>query len=107
MGNISNIESTILKIDVTPPEVTLYKTEDNWVSSTLSVNTYESMNSLGKIYGATKQDGYVSFDGENDYIDLDLGNYDFNETITMRIKFKGDKGEKNQEFFNNFETAGV
>ena len=73
----------------------------------LSVNSYDTLNALGKVHGATKQNGYVSFDGVDDYIDLGLANYDFGNTFSMAIKVKFNQLNKYQDFFNNFQSAGM
>ena len=81
----------------------------NWANSVILKNSYDSLNVVGKINGVTKKDSYVSFDGEDDYINLGLANYDFKSNITMaiRVKFNNLNTTSNQEFFNNFESAGV
>ena len=80
-----------------------------WANSVILKNSYDSLNVVGKINGVTKKDSYVSFDGEDDYINLGLANYDFKSNITMaiRVKFNNLNTTSNQEFFNNFESAGV
>ncbi len=57
-----------------------------WANAVILEDQYDSLNTRGKVQGATKQDGYVSFDGVDDYIDLGLENYDFGNQITIAIK---------------------
>ena len=45
-----------------------------WANAVILEDQYDSLNTQGKVQGATKQDGYVSFDGVDDYIDLGLEN---------------------------------
>ena len=55
----------------------------NWANSVILDDQYEALNSEGKVVGATKENGYVSFDGVDDYIDLGLENYEFSNGITL------------------------
>ena len=57
-----------------------------WANAVILEDQYDSLNTQGKVQGATKQDGYVSFDGVDDYINLGLENYDFGNQITIAIK---------------------
>ena len=54
-----------------------------WANAVILEDQYDSLNTKGKVYGATKEDGYVSFDGVDDYIDLGLENYDYTNGITL------------------------
>ncbi len=45
-----------------------------WANAVILEDQYDSLNTQGKVNGATKEDGYVSFDGVDDYIDLGLEN---------------------------------
>ncbi len=77
-----------------------------WANSIILQNSYESLNAYGNVHGATKKDGYVSLDGQDDYINLGLENYDFQNGITMAIKLQFNDLSKKQEFFGNWEGAG-
>ena len=81
----------------------------NWANAVILEDQYDSLNTQGKVQGATKQDGYVSFDGVDDYIDLGLENYDFGNTVTIAIKMKllSYSSVSTYEFFNNFESSGL
>ena len=59
-----------------------------WANAVILEDQYDSLNTQGKVQGATKQDGYVSFDGVDDYINLGLENYDFSNQITLEAKFQ-------------------
>ena len=58
-----------------------------WANAVILEDQYDSLNTKGKVYGATKEDGYVSFDGVDDYIDLGLENYEFTNGLTFNINF--------------------
>ncbi len=51
-------------------------------------NSYDEFNEQKKVSGATKENGYVHFDGVDDYIDLGLEAYNFQNSFTIAIKFK-------------------
>ena len=78
----------------------------NWANAVILEDPYDSLNTQGKVHGATKEEGYVFFDGIDDYIDLGLANYNFNNTITLAIQFTL-LNENHQEIFNNAEGAGI
>ena len=83
-------------------------TNKEWANAVVTRNSYETLNAYGKVNGATlNNDGYVSFDGVDDYIDLGLTNYDFGNSITMVIKVKFNELNKEQAFFGNFENSGI
>ena len=44
----------------------------NWANAVILKNSYDLLNEAGKVHGAIKEDGYVHFDGVDDYIDLGL-----------------------------------
>ena len=81
-------------------------TDKEWANAVILEDPYDSLNTQGKVHGATKEEGYVSFDGIDDYIDLGLANYNFNNTITLAIQFTL-LNENPQEIFNNAEGAGI
>ena len=60
----------------------------NWANAVILEDQYDSLNTQGSVHGATKQDGFVSFDGVDDYINLGLENYDFSNQITLEAKFQ-------------------
>ena len=81
----------------------------NWANAVILEDQYDSLNTQGKVQGATKQDGYVSFDGVDDYIDLGLENYEFTNGVTLVINFS--INELNDTNYNrligNWEQAGM
>ena len=82
----------------------------NWANAVILEDPYDSLNTQGKIHGATKEEGYVSFDGVDDYINLGLGNYDFKNQITMSITFELPQIKSDldvREFFSNFDSSGA
>ena len=82
----------------------------NWANAVILEDPYDSLNTQGKVHGATKEEGYVSFDGVDDYINLGLGNYDFKNQITMSITFELPQIKSDldvREFFSNFDSSGA
>ena len=59
----------------------------NWANSVILDDQYDTLNSEGKVVGATKSDGYVTLDGVDDYVDLGLESYDFLNGITYSLIF--------------------
>ncbi len=79
----------------------------NWANSVILDDQYDTLNNQGSVNGATKSDGYVSFDGEDDYIDLGLTNYDFIDQITLSVNFEFNRfRERTSEILDNKESAG-
>ena len=99
-------DGTVRKADLTKP---WYSYENKkWANAVIIKNSYDMLNESGKVNSATKQDGYVSFDGVDDYIDLGLTNYNFGNQVTMALKFKlKNKKNSSQEIFANVEAAGI
>ena len=99
-------DGTVRKADLTKP---WYSYENKkWANAVIIKNSYDMLNESGKVNSATKQDGYVSFDGVDDYIDLGLTNYNFGNQVTMALKFKlKNKKNSSQEIFANVEDAGI
>lgn len=61
-------------------------------------------------YGAVKNDGgTITLNGENQIIDLGLDNHDFGSGVSLVIRTRFDKirSERDQEFFGNWEVAGL
>ncbi len=81
----------------------------NWANSVILDDQYDTLNSEGKVVGATKNDGYVSFDGVDDYINLGLAGYDFGNQVTFNMKFKINSIKENiaMDLFGNFEGGGL
>ena len=80
-----------------------------WANSIILQNSYESLSAYGKVHGgATLSNDHVTLDGTDDYIDLGLENYDFQNGITLAIKLKFNdlSGTQEQEFLGNWESAG-
>ena len=97
-------DGTVKKADLETPWYSY--ADKNWANAVITRNSYDVLNAEGKVHGATKEDGYVSFDGVDDYIDLGLENYDFGNQVTISLKFSLNT-DGYYEFFNNVEAAGV
>lgn len=98
-------DGTVKKADLTKPWYSY--SDKKWANAVILQNSYDTLDVEGKVNGATKQNGYVSFDGVDDYIYLGLENYDFTKNITLFIKFKIKSFNDIQEFFANVESGGI
>ena len=79
----------------------------NWANSIILDDQYDTLNSEGKVVGATKEEGYVSFDGVDDYIDLSLIEYDFGKLFTFTITFSlNEFKEENMNVLSNAQYSG-
>ena len=78
----------------------------NWANAVILEDQYDTLNTQGSVHGATKQDGYVSFDGVDDYINLGLENYEFTNGVTFSINFSLNSIDKNSYLLGNWEQAG-
>ncbi len=80
-----------------------------WANSVILDDQYDTLNSQGNVYGATKENGYVSFDGVDDYIDLGLENYEFSNGVTLAITFSMNElsGSSYNRLIGNWENAGI
>ena len=97
-------DGTVKKADLTKPWYSY--ADKKWANAVLLQNSYDALEAEGKVNSATKQDGYVSFDGVDDYIDLGLANYDFDKAITVSIKLKFKELSKYMDILDNYEAAG-
>ena len=97
-------DGTVKKADLTKPWYSY--AEQKWANAVITQNSYDALTNSGDVHGATKNDGYVSFDGVDDYIDLGLENYDFGNKITLALNFTVNEN-KHQEILSNLETAGA
>jgi len=79
----------------------------NWANAVITRNSYDVLNNNGKVHGATKGAGYVSFDGVDDYIDLGLENYDFKNSATIAINVKLKEVNNYQFLLCNHEDGGL
>ena len=70
------------------------------------INSYDKYSDSNKVHGATLSEGYVSFDGVDDYIDLGLENYDFGKTISYAVRFKAKTTNTTDAIIGNWEGAG-
>ena len=78
-----------------------------WANSIILDDQYDTLNSQGNVYGATKNDGYVTLDGVDDYIDLGLENYEFTEGITLMTVFSmKNLPDDTGVIFGNLDNAG-
>ncbi len=82
--------------------------ENNLANSGTIKNQYDELNANGKIIGATKENGYVSLDGTDDLINLDLANQDFSngQTLAIKFRYKGSDGTS-KYILANIEQAGT
>ncbi len=79
----------------------------NWANSVILDDQYDTLNSEGKVIGATKERGYVSFDGIDDYINLGLENYEFNKAISVSIDVVINKSSDTEQLLiGNLERGG-
>ena len=80
----------------------------NWANSVILDDQYDTLNNQGSVNGATKNDGYVTLDGIDDYIDLGLENYEFSNGITLSIKFVlvSMSQNGNANLLGNWQNAG-
>lgn len=98
-------DGTVKKADLTKPWYSY--ADKKWANAVILQNSYDTLDAEGKVNGATKQDGYVSFDGVDDTINLGLTNYDFGTQLTIGIAVTFYQNPKTvQEYFNNYEAAG-
>ena len=97
-------DGTVIKADLTKPWYSY--AEQKWANAVITQNSYDALTNSGDVYGATKNDGYVSFDGVDDYIDLGLENYDFGHAFTISISFTLNE-IKFQELLVNVQSSGV
>jgi len=83
--------------------------DKKWANAIIRENSYDECTSRGIVNGPTKKNGYVSFDGVDDYIDLGYENYDFGSSVSLALRFTPTSKMKYtfNEFFNNFEGAGL
>ncbi len=99
-------DGTVKKADLTKPWYSY--ADKKWANAVLLQNSYDALDAEGKVNSVTKQDGYVSFDGVDDYINLGLANYDFGNQVTIALKFVlKSKKTSSQEIFANVESAGI
>ena len=77
-----------------------------WANAVKTKNSYDTLNAYGKVSGATKNRGYVSFDGVDDYIDLGLTGYNFGDTFSIAARFKVNDLTGATQIFNCFELSG-
>jgi len=79
----------------------------NWANAVIVRNDYAVLNDNGKVNGATKGTGYVTFDGVDDYIDLGLENYDFGTSVAAAIKFRINEEKTFSHILTNVEASGI
>ena len=97
-------DGTVKKADLTKP---WYSYENKkWANAVILQNSYDALSAEGKVNSATKNVGYVSLDGIDDYIDLGLANYDFGSNLTISLKARIKEFNSQVDIFNNYEAAG-
>ncbi len=100
-------DGTVKKADIYEPWYS-YE-QQRWANAVIIRSSYDTLNSYGKVHGATKNKKNVSFDGQDDYINLGLKDYDFQSSITLAIRVKIDEiptSEQVCDFFGNWDGAG-
>ena len=100
-------DGTVRKADLTKPWYSY--AEQKWANAVITQNSYDALTNSGDIHGATKNDGYVSFDGVDDYINLGFENYNFGNQITVKLQVKINSVENNSSnhmLITNYESAG-
>lgn len=98
-------DGTVKKSDLTKPWYSY--ADKKWANAVILQNSYDVLSAEGKVNSVTKQDGYVSFDGVDNTINLGLTNYDFGTQLTIGIAVTFYQNSKTlQEYFNNYEAAG-
>jgi len=98
-----NADGTVKKADL---KNRWYSYSDKeWANAIILDDNYETLKANNKVIGTTRKDGYVSFDGVDDAINLGLENYDFGNEISLALKVKLNS-LANQTIFSNYEGAG-
>ena len=95
-------DGTVRKSDLTKPWYSY--AEQKWANAVITQNSYDALTNSGDVHGATKNDGYVSLDGVDDYINLGLENYDFGNEITLM--YHGTIDGDFIEFLGNWQKGG-
>ncbi len=75
-----------------------------WANAVITKNSYDLLGS--NVHDAKKEDEYVHLDGQDDYIDLGLANYNFSEGITLVLNAKLYNSDNTVAYFGNWEGAG-
>ncbi len=86
-----------------------YCARKSYNQSNVTVDKNSNNCYIYKINGATKNDGYMSFDGVDDYVDLGLKEYEFKNGVTYAIRFKLNTEPdltKEYDLLGNWEYAG-
>ena len=85
-----------------------YCARKSYYESTITVDKDLNNCYIYKINGATKNDGYMSFDGVDDYVDLGLKGYEFKNGVTYAIKFrlKSTTNDEQLHLLGNWESGG-
>ena len=99
-------DGTVKRADLTTPWYSYADKE--WANAVITQNSYDALTNSGEVHGAIKNEGYVSFDGVDDYIDLGLENYDFGNQITFiaRVKINASSTGEWHKIICNQESAG-
>ncbi len=77
-----------------------------WANAIIKRSSYDTLSINNQVHGATKEDGYVSLDGVDDYIDLGYANYDFGNQITFGVTFRMKKFKNINRILGNWENGG-
>ena len=83
-----------------------YCARKSYYESTITVDKDLNNCYIYKINGATKNDGYMSFDGVDDYIDLGLKEYEFKNGVTYAARFRVKSSTQTGSILGNWEQSG-
>ena len=85
-----------------------YCARKSYNQSNVTVDKNSNNCYIYKINGATKNDGYMSFDGVDDYIDLGFREYEFKNGVTYAIRFRFNVEPTNKDYYliGNWQDAG-
>ena len=85
-----------------------YCARKSYYESSITVDKDLDSCYIYKISGATKNDGYISLDGVDDYVDLGLKEYDFGKQFTAIVDFRALSSTSRLAYIlGNAEAAGV
>lgn len=104
-----NYSGEILESRVDKTDLLLYYNFEDTSRDNMIMDLSENGNT-GIVYGATwdKDNGIITTDGVDDYIDCGLENYDFGNTISLVVRFQYlSNNNVENELLVNYEGGGV
>ena len=84
-----------------------YCARKSYYESSITVDKDLDSCYIYKISGAAKNDGYVTFDGVDDYVDLGLKEYDFGKQFTAIVDFRALSSTSGGYILGNAQASGV